>query len=117
MSIEKFKPYALSVVEFQRKQIPQFFGFLKRGATFKIEHNLIELIVRKFRPAMQRKLFGVVFLQLSLEIGYKISLLMDFNVFIRHIREGLYQTFFQCIFALSKCHLYKQKLRLQFSEG
>ncbi|GFI52356.1 hypothetical protein IMSAGC021_00657 [Muribaculaceae bacterium] len=68
MTIKKFKPYALSVVKFQRKQIPQFFGFLKRGATFKIEHDLIELIVRKFRSAMLRKFLGIVFFQLSFEI-------------------------------------------------
>ena len=114
VTVEKFKPYTLSIVKLQWQQIPQFLGFLKRSAAFKIEHDLIELIICKLRSAMRRKLLGIMFFQLSFEIGYKVGFLIDFNVFIRHISEGFYQAFFQCIFALSKWHLKIIKLRAVF---
>ena len=75
----------LAVIRFKRIKVAEFLGFLKEGASFQINANLVKLFLGKGSSANIRKGFGVMFFKLRLEIAEQIGLFLNLDIVIAHV--------------------------------
>ena len=78
----------------------QYLCHFKAGATFKIDKYLFKLRLCKFGTTQFFQFLLVVFLQLFLEIGRQVLLLLNMNILVVQLLKSIYKSVFEGSFTL-----------------
>ena len=100
LTVEELHPDAFAVHRVKRIKATELLRLFKACASFKVNEYLVKLLIRKFGTAMLCQPLTVVYLQLPFEIGLKILLFGNLDIFIVHLLERGDKSGFQCCFTL-----------------
>ncbi len=85
LTIKKLHPDAFAISCIKRIKFSEFLCLLKTCASFKVDEYLVKFLFRKLGATVLCQPLTVMYLQLLFEIGLKIFLLRNLDIFIVHL--------------------------------
>ena len=101
--VKEFYPNTFAVFCFQWEKVTKLLGLLEQSTALKMDADSLKLLIGELSLAHRSQLFGVMLLELLLEVRIQVCLLLQFYILVAHVLKGGNQTILKCLFTLC-CH-------------